>query len=112
MTPRRRSTSSTANSCCASGTARRRPRTTTRAAAGLAHPNLCPVYDVGATDGVPYLTMPLVPGKTLAAVLRDSGPLSEETAARWAGQLARAMQAAHELGVTHRDLKPSNVIIN
>jgi serine/threonine-protein kinase len=83
-----------------------------RAAAGLSHPNLCPVHDGGAIDGVPYLTMPLVAGKTLAAVLRDSGPLPEEKASCWAAQLARAMQAAHDAGVVHRDLKPSNVVIN
>lgn len=83
-----------------------------RAAASVNHPNLCPVYDVGTVRGIPYLTMPALPGTTLAAHLAEQGQIPEVTATRWTIQLARALHAAHQAGVTHRDLKPANIIIN
>jgi serine/threonine protein kinase len=81
------------------------------AAAILRHPNLCPVYDVGEIDGVPYLTMAYVKGRPLSRFINRNRPLS----LRWVGVLVRklalALQAAHDKGVVHRDLKPSNVMI-
>jgi serine/threonine-protein kinase len=83
-----------------------------RAAAALAHPHLCPVYDAGEIDAVAYLTMKYVEGRSLSDWIKEEGPLEERTAARLIALAARAMQSAHDAGVIHRDLKPSNIIVN
>jgi uncharacterized protein (TIGR03067 family) len=83
-----------------------------RAAATLDHVNLCPVYDVGEVDGVRYLTMPYVEGKTLAEVLQGDRSFTEAQAAAVASKLALALQEAHTQGIIHRDLKPGNIMIN
>jgi serine/threonine protein kinase/HEAT repeat protein len=83
-----------------------------RACAKLEHPNLCQVYDVGSHEGVPYLTMAFIDGKTLAEVLKGSKGLPQREAATIVCKLALALQEAHTRGVIHRDLKPSNVMIN
>ncbi|MBZ5609988.1 MAG: serine/threonine-protein kinase [Acidobacteriia bacterium] len=70
-----------------------------RAVAALNHPNICQLYDVGPN----YLVMELIEGETLA------GPLPLETALNFARQIAAALEAAHEKGITHRDLKPANI---
>jgi serine/threonine protein kinase len=82
-----------------------------RAAATLNHPNLCAVHDVGTHDGVPYLTMSFVEGRTLAEIVKGGKALSEAEAADIVRKLALALQEAHARGVIHRDLKPSNVMI-
>src|SRR5947209_7556279 len=69
--------------------------------ASLNHPNIAVIY--GVEDRA--LVMELVPGKTL------KGPLPVETALNYAKQIADALEAAHEKGITHRDLKPSNIMI-
>jgi serine/threonine protein kinase len=81
------------------------------AAAILRHPNLCPVYDVGRIDGVPYLTMAYIRGRPLSRYIDRDRPLSLRWAAVLVRKLALALQAAHEKGVIHRDMKPSNVMI-
>src|SRR5260370_645992 len=78
-----------------------------RAAAVLHHPNFCPVYDVGAIDGTPYLTMAYLEGRSLAEIVRE-GPLPPEHAAALKRTLAAALAKAHERRGIHRDLKPSN----
>ncbi len=83
-----------------------------RAAATIEHPNVCPVYDVGEVNGVPYLTMAFLPGEPLSRLLERPAPLPPRRAAALVRQLAAALQAAHDKGVIHRDLKPSNVILN
>jgi hypothetical protein len=83
-----------------------------RAAAAVRHPNICPVYDVGRVDGVDYLTMPHIPGESLAARLARAGPLPQPEAAGLVLRVAEAMAAAHRAGVVHRDLKPSNVLLD
>jgi serine/threonine protein kinase/Tfp pilus assembly protein PilF len=83
-----------------------------RAAAMLSHPNLCPVYDAGQIEGVSYLVMAYVEGKPLAELLRDDPQRPIPDSIRLVGQLARAMQEAHQRGVIHRDLKPANVMID
>jgi predicted Ser/Thr protein kinase len=95
----------------AASTARERFVQEARAAATLAHPNLCPVYDAGTIDGVEYLTMAFIEGKPLTALIRGGRPLPEKTAAVLVRQLALAMQAAHDKGIIHRDLKPDNIMI-
>jgi serine/threonine protein kinase len=81
------------------------------AAAILRHPNLCPVYDVGQIDGVPYLTMAYIRGRPLSRYIERDRPLSPRWTAVLVRKLALALQAAHEKGVIHRDIKPSNVMI-
>jgi serine/threonine protein kinase len=83
-----------------------------RAAANVHHPNICPVYDVGDIDGVPYLTMAFIDGRPLSELIRVGRHLPERQAAEIVQQIALAMQEAHHRGVIHRDLKPANVHIN
>jgi WD40 repeat protein len=82
-----------------------------RAAATLAHPNLCPVYDAGQFQGIPYLTMPHLEGRPLAALLQEGGPRPPEWAVALVHKLALALQAAHQKGIVHRDLKPANILL-
>lgn len=82
------------------------------AAAILRHPNLCPVYDVGQIDGVPYLTMAYIRGRPLSRYIDRNRPLSPRWVAVLVRKLALALQAAHDKGVIHRDMKPSNVMIS
>jgi eukaryotic-like serine/threonine-protein kinase len=80
------------------------------ALAKLNHANIAAVYDVGEQDGLDYLVMEYVPGESLGAKLR-SGPLPPFQAFALAGEIASALEQAHEQGVVHRDLKPGNIIV-
>jgi serine/threonine protein kinase len=82
-----------------------------RAAATLNHPNLCPVHDVGQQDGLPYLTMSYLEGKSLSALIKSGEPLPVRTAVLLVRILASALQEAHQRGVIHRDLKPANIMM-
>ncbi|BCJ47259.1 hypothetical protein GCM10010168_71520 [Actinoplanes ianthinogenes] len=82
-----------------------------RTVAGLSHPNIVPVHDVGAHDGVPYLVMELIDGYSLADLLELEGRLAVGEAVRVAIQVCRALEAAAAAGVVHRDLKPANILI-
>ncbi len=90
--------------------ARRRFRKEALALAKLNHPNIAAVYDVGEQDGLDYLVMEYVPGESLGAKLR-SGPLPPAQAVALAGEIASALEEAHEQGVVHRDLKPGNIVV-
>jgi Tol biopolymer transport system component len=79
-----------------------------RMLAALNHPNIATIHGFEQSDGLHYLVMELVTGQTLAARLK-AGPLRVEETLKVAGQLAEALEAAHEKGVIHRDLKPANV---
>src|SRR5437867_2986263 len=81
-----------------------------RAIAGLSHPNICTLHDVGSHDGVQYLVMEYLEGRTLAERIAQ-GPLPIDEALRLAIQMADALARAHRAGVVHRDLKPGNVIV-
>jgi hypothetical protein len=81
-------------------------------AAGLTHPNLCPVYDVGEVDSVQYLTMPVIDGDSLAVRLRRDGRLTPPEAISLVTAVARAVAVAHAAGVVHRDLKPANILLD
>ncbi len=82
-----------------------------RAAAGLAHPNVAGVFDYGEDDGTQFIVMELIDGDTLAERLRREGRLDPAEAARIAGGIAAALEAAHEAGIVHRDVKPGNVML-
>ncbi len=91
---------------------RRRFEREARAAAGLDHPNLVPVFDAGEEGSISYIASAYCPGPTLAAWLKaQAGPVAARLAARIVLKLARGMAHAHSRGVLHRDLKPGNVIM-
>jgi serine/threonine-protein kinase len=80
--------------------------------ARLNHPNIVTVFDCGRTeDGIHYLAMEYLTGRTLLRAIRDAGSLSEQRAVHIARQLCRALGAAHAVGVVHRDVKPANVFL-
>jgi YVTN family beta-propeller protein len=80
-------------------------------AASLDHPNVVPVYEAGEVDGLLYIAMRYVVGTDLKALLRAEGALAPERALMLVGQVASALDAAHERGLVHRDVKPSNVLL-
>jgi YVTN family beta-propeller protein len=82
-----------------------------RLAASLDHPNVVPVYEAGEVDGLLYIAMRYVPGTDLKALLRAEGALAPERALALVGQVASALDAAHERRLVHRDVKPSNVLL-
>ncbi|MCU0484835.1 MAG: protein kinase [Anaerolineales bacterium] len=81
-----------------------------QAAAGLFHPNIATVLDMGEADGRYFIAMRYLPGQSLDHILREQGPLSWEKAVRMAGQIGAALDYAHKEGFLHRDVKPSNII--
>ena len=79
--------------------------------AKLDHPNILPIYDFELTEGMAYLTMPLIRGGTLRDVL-NRGPLDTLSAWRYLREIGDGLQHAHDAGIVHRDLKPTNVLIH
>ena len=80
-----------------------------RTASALNHPHICTIYDTGESAGRPFLSMELVEGRTLEALIGQRRPVEE--LARLLGQAARALAAAHAAGVVHRDVKPANLMV-
>jgi hypothetical protein len=83
-----------------------------RLARQVSHPNVCRVFDIGETSGLPFLTMEYVDGEDLASLLRRIGRLPQDKAVEISRQLCAGLAAAHEAGVLHRDLKPANVMLD
>jgi eukaryotic-like serine/threonine-protein kinase len=78
--------------------------------AGLTHPHICTLYDVGKHEGTDYLVMEYLEGHTLAARLQR-GPLGMDEALRYGTEIADALDKAHRAGVVHRDLKSANIML-
>lgn len=83
-----------------------------QAAAGLSHPNVVNVFDVGEDRGVYYIVMELVEGITLKDYINRKGKLSVKEATSIAIQVSMGLEAAHNRGIVHRDVKPQNIIIS
>jgi serine/threonine-protein kinase len=90
---------------------RERLRREARAVASLDHPNVVPLYEAGEEDGTVFVVTRWVDGTELGTLIEREGPLEPRRAARIAGQIADALEIAHEAGLVHRDVKPSNVIV-
>ncbi len=88
----------------------KRLRLEARALSSLNHPNICALYDVGRQDGVDFLVMEYLDGKTLADRL-IRGPLPIGEVLRYGIEIAGALDKAHGQGLIHRDLKPGNVML-
>jgi len=83
------------------------------AAAGLTHPGIVPVFEIGEEEGHHYFTMAFVDGLSLADHITDAGgPLEPRPATELILRVAEAVQYAHEHGVIHRDLKPANILLD
>lgn len=83
-----------------------------QAAAGLTHPNIVNVFDVGDDEGVYYIVMELIEGITLKEYISKKGKLSIKEATSIAIQVSMGLEAAHSHGIVHRDVKPQNIIIS
>ena len=83
-----------------------------RVARQVSHPNVCRVFDIGDSGGIPFLTMEYVDGEDLAALLRRIGRFPADRGVEIARQVCAGLAAAHEHGVIHCDLKPSNVMLD
>lgn len=87
-------------------------QTEAQAAAGLAHPNIVNVYDVGEENGIHYIVMELVEGITLKKYIEKKARLSYKEAVSIAIQVSMGIEAAHNNHIIHRDIKPQNIIIS
>jgi eukaryotic-like serine/threonine-protein kinase len=81
-------------------------------AAALSHPNIVGIFDRGEWNGTYYIAMEYVAGRSLKAIVRETGPLEPALAIDTVIQILRAARFAHRRGVIHRDLKPHNVILD
>lgn len=105
----------------------KRFRAEAEAVAGLDHPNIVPIYEVGEDEGRPYFTMKFIPGGSLARVIEKGRSKNEEgkepfhsssilhsttSSIQLLAKVARAVHHAHQRGILHRDLKPSNILMD
>lgn len=90
----------------------RRFETEAQSAARLTHPNIVSIYDVGVDNGIYYIVMELIQGKTLKEIIvEEDGPLPWKWSINVAMQIASALDMAHRNNIIHRDIKPHNIII-
>ena len=83
-----------------------------QSAAGLVHPNIVNVYDVGEDDTLHYIVMELIDGITLKKYIEKKGPLPVKEAVSIAIQVSQGIEAAHNNNIIHRDIKPQNIMIS
>ena len=87
-------------------------RTEAQSAAGLEHPNIVNIYDVGSENGMYFIVMEYVEGITLKTYIEKKGQLNFKEAISIAIQVGRGIEAAHQKGIIHLDIKPQNIIIS
>lgn len=87
-------------------------RTEAQSAAGLEHPNIVNIYDVGSENGMHFIIMEFVEGITLKTYIEKKGQLTFKEAVSIAIQVGRGIEAAHAKSIIHRDIKPQNIIIS
>lgn len=85
--------------------------TEAQSAAGLTHPNIVSIYDVGEDKGCHYIVMEYIDGITLKEYIKKKGKIPCREAAYIAEQICAALEAAHEKNIVHRDIKPHNIMI-
>lgn len=83
-----------------------------QSAAGLTHPNIVNVYDVGEDHNIHYIVMELIDGITLKKYIEKKGPLPVKEAVSIAIQVSQGIEAAHNNHIIHRDIKPQNIMIS
>jgi beta-lactam-binding protein with PASTA domain/predicted Ser/Thr protein kinase len=83
-----------------------------QAAASIGHPHIVSVFDTGSDDGVHFIVMEYVEGRTLAEILAGGGRILPDRAIDIAMDVCRALEAAHAQGVIHRDIKPGNIMLD
>lgn len=86
-------------------------RKESQAAAGLSHPNIVNVYDVGKEGNINFIVMELIDGKPLSQIIEDKGRLDYKEAINITRQVASALSLAHKNQIIHRDVKPHNILI-
>lgn len=91
--------------------ARRRFEREARLASALDHPNICAIFDVGESNGLYFIVMPFIEGRTLKEIINRQ-PLELRSALSIAIQVADAIAAAHARGIIHRDIKPTNIVVS
>ncbi len=83
-----------------------------KSAGRLNHPNIVTIFDVGEHDGVAYMAMELLEGRSLQQIIGESARLPFQTIADLVAQIADALDRAQQLGIVHRDVKPANVVVS
>ena len=86
-------------------------RRESQAAAGLSHPNIVNVYDVGKEGNIHFIVMELIEGQSLSHIIEEKGKIEYQDAISIAKQVASALGLAHRNGIIHRDVKPHNILI-
>lgn len=82
-----------------------------RAAASLRHDSIITIHDVDQYGNIPFIVMELLPGKSLALAIAETGQFAPKQAARLVREVLSALQHAHACGIIHRDIKPANVVL-
>lgn len=82
-----------------------------RAAGALAHPGIVPVFDVGEHEGLPFLVMEFISGRTLADAMKNGERFTQDRICEIGQKIAEALGYAHQRGVVHRDIKPANILL-
>src|SRR5512141_2344539 len=83
-----------------------------RSAGRLNHPNIVTIFDVGEQDGIAYMAMEVLEGKSLQEILSEPTRLPFQTIAELVAQIADALDRAQQLGIVHRDVKPANIVVS